>query len=59
MMKEEGELYNGSKKLEITYNMKNYTGWRQEMVTNTLSVFTLSSQKDAINFYHSQLASEL
>lgn len=58
-IKEEGELYNGSKKLDITYNMKNYTGWRQEMVTNTLSVFTLSSQKDAINFYNSQLASEL
>lgn len=59
MMKEEGELFNGSKKLEITYNMKNCTGWRQEMVTNTLSFFTLSSQKDAINFYNSQLASEL
>lgn len=58
-MKEEGELYNGSKKLDITYNMKNYTGWRQEMLTNTLPVFTLSSQKDAINFYNSQLASEL
>lgn len=58
-MKEEGELYNGSKKLDITYNMKNYTGWRQEMVTNTLSFCTLSSQKDAINFYNSQLASEL